>query len=79
MDARIYSTTYYQEEIKKTSEKESELLRLLQVKSEKICNDFLSKKQNTQLSYLTKEQQAGALSLPKGIILDKLLHYLRSL
>ncbi len=79
MDTVVYATSSYQEEAKKVAGKETELLRLLQVKSEKICNDFLVKHQHTQLSYLTKEQQVGAIALPKGIILDKLLAYLRSL
>jgi len=79
MDTRIYATKVYQDEVPKTEAKEAELLRLLKVKSEKICDDFLTKNRHTQLSYLTKEEQAGALALPKGLILDKLLTYLRSL
>ncbi len=78
MELKIYSTPVYQDEISKNTAKEAELLRLLQVKSEKVCNDFLVKN-HTQLSYLTKEEQAGAVALPKGIILDKLLNYLRSI
>jgi len=79
MDTKIYTTKVYQDEIAKTAAKEAELLKLLKVKSEKVCNDFLTKNQHTQLAYLTKEEQDGAIALPKGIILDKLLTYLRSL
>jgi len=60
-------------------DKEKELLRLIQIKSEKLCNILLIEKMHTQLSYLTKDEQSGAIALPKGIILDKLLHYLRSI
>ncbi len=79
MNSHIYGTEVYQKEVQRTKEKEAELLRLLKVKSEKVCNDFLTKSQHTQLSYLTKEDQEGATALPKGIILDKLLTYLRSI
>ncbi len=79
MNTKVYSTSFYQEKSKKNADKEKELLRLLQVKAEKVCNDFLVKNHRTQLSYLPKEEQAGAMALPKGIILDKLLHYLRCL
>jgi len=75
----VYTTEPYRNEIAKTAEKEKELLRLLQVKSEKVCNVFLINNQHTQLSYLPTEEQAGALALPKGLILDKLLRFLHSL
>ena len=79
MDTIIFTTKKYQDEVAKTAQKEAELSRLLNVKSEKICNNFLAKNLHTQLSYLTKEEQAGAIALPKGIILDKLLAYLRNI
>lgn len=79
MISSIYSNKSYQEKVQKTKEKEEELLRLLKVKSEKICNDFLTKNQHIQLSYLSKEEQEGAVALPKELILDRLLTYLRSL
>ncbi len=78
MDTKIYATPVYQEVVRRVAVKEAELLYLLQAKSEKLCNDFLAKNQHTQLSYLTREEQIGAVALPKDILLDKLLHYLRS-
>jgi hypothetical protein len=75
----IYATKTYQDEAIKTAVKESELQRLIKVKSEKICNDFLMKHSFTQLSYLTEEEKIGALALPKGIILDKIINYLNSI
>ena len=74
-----YELKIYQEELIKTQEKEKELLRLLQVKSEKIANEFLIKSKHTQLSYMSKEEQKIYLGLPKGIILNKLINYLRTL
>lgn len=69
----------WSEELKNISDKEQELQRLLKVKSEKLANDYLMKNRHTQLSYLPKEEQAQMIAIPKGLILDKLLHYLRSL
>ena len=79
MNTEIYSTEVYQKEARKTKEKETELIRLLQVKSEKLTNNFLSEKCHTQLSYLSPREREGAISLPKGLLLDKLLTYLRSI
>jgi len=79
MDIKIFATSVYQEQVGRAAEKEVELLRLIQVKAEKLCNGVLIKEGHTQLSYLTKEEQAGAISLPKGLILEKLLCYLHSI
>lgn len=79
MDTKNYATLVFQELARKVVDKEVELLRLLQVKSEKVCNDLLVKNEHTQLSYLTKEEQIGAVAIPKGLILDKLLSYLHRL
>lgn len=69
----------YQDEIKKTAQKEKEVIRLIQVKAEKLCNMYLIKNDHTQLSYLTKEEQVSAIALPKGLILDKLIAFLQRL
>jgi hypothetical protein len=79
MNTKIYATKICQDEIKKNADKERELIRLIQVKSEKLCNNHLTKENHTQLSYLSKEEQAGAIAVPKGMLLDKLLNYLRAL
>jgi len=77
MNTEIFGTKIYQEEALKVKDKEIELARLLQVKSEKLADKILSEKYYTQLSYLTPEEQAGAISLPKSLLLDKILSYLR--
>ena len=79
MGNEVYATPVYQDCAKRVKEKEAELIRLLQTKAEKHCNNFLTNKYHTQLSYLTKEEQLGAVAVPKEIMLDKMLSYLRSL
>ena len=60
-------------------QKEKELLRLLQVKAEKLCNSYLNKHEYTQLSYLSKDKQEFEVSVPKRILLDKMISYLKSI
>lgn len=79
LDAKIFTTPAYQAEVKKTVGKEREVSRLIQVKAEKLCNMHLIKYEHTQLSYLTKEEQIGVISVPKGLILDKLIDFLNKL
>ena len=79
MNTEIFSGEGYQKEAQKTKDKETELARLLQAKSEKLANNFLVEKCHTQLSYLSPNERTGAVSLPKGVLLDKLLSYLRSI
>jgi hypothetical protein len=61
------------------ADKEKELIRLLNVKTEKIVNQLLNEKYCTQLSYLSKAEQNGATALPKGMILDKMINFLKIL
>lgn len=79
LDTKIFTSPVCQDEIKKTAQKEKEVLRLIQVKAEKLCNMNLIKNNHTQLSHLTKEEQIGAIALPKGLILDKLINLLSRL
>jgi len=67
-----------QDEINKCKEKEKELLLVLQVKAQRIANDYLVKNRHTQLSYLSKEEQEFNIAIPKGILMDKIIAYLRS-
>lgn len=76
VDTKIFTASAYQDEAEKNADKERELARLVQVKAEKLCNNLLIEKYHTQLSYLTKEEQIGALAIPKGAILDMLLNRL---
>lgn len=79
--------TTYQEELAKlrkesvtqTKLKEQEMLRLIQVKAEKLANDHLTKHDHTQLSYLSKEEQEAEVALPKGILIDKFITYLKTI
>ncbi|GAH55015.1 unnamed protein product, partial [marine sediment metagenome] len=57
---------------------EKELLRLIQVKAEKLCNGYLTEHRHTQLSYLPKDEQEWQVAIPKEILLDKMISYLRS-
>ena len=79
MDTKLFSAKSYQDRVLIVTKKEEELKHLIKVKAEKLCNKLLTEKYHTQLSYLTKEEQDGAVSIPKEIILDKLLQYLNSL
>ena len=69
----------YSQEIPGTLAKEQEMLRLIQVKAEKLVNDYLIKQEHTQLSYLSKAQRESRIAMPKGILIDKILAYLRSI
>ena len=60
-------------------QKEKELLRLLQVKAEKMANTYLTEHRHTQLSYLSKEEQEYKVAVPKGILLDRMVTYLNSI
>ena len=77
MNTKVYASCLYQTAAKETDKKEKELLRLIKVKSEKLCNSMLREKYYTQLSYLTKEEQYGAVSVPKDVILDRLIDFLQ--
>jgi hypothetical protein len=79
VNTKIFATSVYQDVVKETAAKERELARLIQVKSEKLCNNFLIRDCHTQFSYLSKGEQAGAIATPKGIILDRLIAYLQSI
>lgn len=79
LDTKIFTEPAHQAEVKKTAQKEKEVFRLIQVKSEKLCNMSLIKNDHTQLSHLTKEEQTGAIAVPKGIILDKIIAFLQRL
>lgn len=70
---------FTREQVTAVEAKEKELLRLLQVKSEKIANIYLTKEKHTQLSYLNKDEQSYQVSLPKGILLDRLMGFLKRL
>ncbi len=69
----------YAQEVSKTKEKEQEMLRLIKVKAEKLTNNYLIEHEHTQLSYLPKEQQEERLSMPKGLLIDKIIAYLKSI
>lgn len=56
--------------IKEVAGKEAELLRLIQVKAEKLTNIHLEKDKHTQLSYLPKEQQEFEVAIAKEAILN---------
>jgi hypothetical protein len=79
LNTKIFTSPTYQAEVKKTAQKEKEVFRLIQVKAEKLCDMSLIKNSHTQLSYLTKEEQTGAIAIPKGLILDKLIAILQRL
>jgi len=79
MNINLYTSQVYKDLIKKNKVTEKEILRLIQVKSEKMCNDLLKQKFHTQLSYFTEEQRAGALSVPREVILSKILAFLQKL
>lgn len=79
LDTKIFTSSAYQDEIKKTAQKEKEVSRLIQVKAEKLCNMQLIKNYHTQLSHLSKEEQIGAIALPKRLLLDKLIALLQRL
>lgn len=66
-------------EVSKCKEKEKKLLTLLQAKAKKLSNNYLTRHKHTQLSYLPKEQQEFQVSIPKGILLDRLISYLNSI
>lgn len=68
-----------QDEVNKCKEKEKELQRLLQVKAERLANDYLVKNKHTQLSYLSKESQEFHIAMPKSILMDKIIAYLHSI
>ncbi len=53
------------------------MLRLIQVKSEKVANNYLTTHDHTQLPYLPKEEQELHIAMPKGIIIDKIIAYLK--
>ena len=65
--------------VQECKEKEKELLRLLQVKAEKLCNGYLVEHKHTQLSYLSKDEQEYQVAIPKEILLDKMIIYLKSI
>jgi len=65
--------------IKSAKQKEKELIRLLQVKAEKLANNYLTEQKHTQLSYLPRDDQEFNVALPKGILLDKMIAYLKSI
>lgn len=77
LDTKVFTSLTYQAEVKKTAQKEREVFRLIQVKAEKLCNMGLIQNAHTQLSHLTKEEQMGAIAIPKGVILDKLIAFLQ--
>lgn len=64
--------------IRACQEREKEVTRLLQAKAEKMADIYLVKHGHTQLSYLSREDREYYLSVPKVILLDKIISYLKS-
>ncbi len=72
--AKLYSQT-----VRRATQKERELLRLIQVKAEKLANNYLMEHEHTQLSYLPEEQREAKIALPKEMLLNKIITYLKSI
>lgn len=66
------------DEIKKCQEKEAKFLKLLHTKSEKLANKYLIDKRHTQLAHLPQEEADYYTSIPKRILLEKLISFLHS-
>lgn len=68
-----------QERIAEAKTKETEVIRLLEAKAEKLCNDLLMRDRHTQLSYLKGEERECELAIAKSAICDRLIRDLRLL
>lgn len=67
-----------QEEIRKCQEKENDLIRLLNAKACKMADAYLTKKKHTQLSYLNEAERNFQVAIAKGVLLDRLIAWLKS-
>jgi len=58
---------------------EAEVVRLIQVKAEKLANNLLMRDRHTQLSYLKGEEREAELAIVKSAICERLIRELNLL
>ncbi len=69
----------YEQELRDNEVKKKELADLVEILARKMADAYLQKEKHTQLSYLSKEEQEHNLSIPRGVILDKLISVMRQI